>query len=143
MIAKSLFQINTACHICEEPFNDDSEKVVDHDHLTSKFRGAAHNSCNLKYQNPRFIPIFFHDLSGYDAHLFIKNFGENNSDIKLIPNNEEKYISFYKILRYDSGKVDNKGRQIINKIELRFVDSFRFMPSSTDKLSKNLEKKSV
>ena len=73
-------------------------KVRDHDHLTGKYRGAAHSICNLNYQNPRFIPIVFHNLSGYDAHLFIKEFGNDNNSIKLISNNEEKYISFSKMI---------------------------------------------
>jgi hypothetical protein len=140
---KLAFQSSTVCHICEEPFNSDSEKVVDHDHLMGKFRGATHNECNLKYQNPRFIPIFFHNLNNYDSHLFVKHFSEDESEIKLIPNTEEKYISFSKVLRYNSGKVDEKGQPIINKIESGFRDSFRFMPSSLDKLSKNLEKISL
>jgi hypothetical protein len=67
-------------------------KVADHDHLAGRFRGAARSICNLNYRNPIFIPIFFHNLAGYDAHLFIKQFGEDDSDIKLIPNSEEKYI---------------------------------------------------
>ncbi|KAL4083636.1 hypothetical protein QTP88_028952 [Uroleucon formosanum] len=74
--------------------NKNMRKVRDHDHLTGEYRGAAHSICNLNYQNPRFIPIVFHNLSGYDAHLFIKEFGNDNKRIKLIPNNEEKYISF-------------------------------------------------
>ena len=113
-------------------------RVADHDHLTDKFRGAAHSYCNLNYKNPRFIPIFFHNLAGYDAHLFVKQFGEDHENIKLIPDTEEKYISFSKVLRYDS--VDDDGLPIKKTIELRFVDSFRFLSSSLDKLSKNLEK---
>jgi intergrase/recombinase len=42
-------------------------------------------------------------------------------------------------LKYDSGKVNDKGEPIINKIELRFIDSFKFLSSSLKK-SKNLEK---
>ena len=36
------------------------------------------------------------NLSGYDAHLFIKKLGTrfNKNDIKLIAENKEKYISF-------------------------------------------------
>jgi len=45
------------------------DKVRDHCHLTGKFRGAAHNECNLQYRVPRFIPVFFHNVSRYDAHL--------------------------------------------------------------------------
>ena len=78
-------------------------------------------------------------MAGYDAHLFIKQFGEDDGDIKLIPNTEEKYISFSKVLKYDFGQVDDKGLRIINVIELRFIDSFKFLSSSLDKLSKNLK----
>lgn len=57
-------------------------KVCNHDHLTGKYRGAAHSICNLNYQNPKFIPIVCHNLSGYDAQLFIKEFGKDENKIK-------------------------------------------------------------
>ncbi|KAL4135983.1 hypothetical protein QTP88_007557 [Uroleucon formosanum] len=44
--------------------NKNMRKVRNHDHLTGIYRGAAHSICNLNYQNPRFIPIVFHNLSG-------------------------------------------------------------------------------
>ncbi|KAE9521648.1 hypothetical protein AGLY_017944 [Aphis glycines] len=112
-------------------------KVCDHDHLTGEYRGAAHSICNLTYKNPTFIPIVCHNLSGYDAHLFIKQFGNDNNDIKLIPNNEEKYISFSKIIERTKYI---KGEEIKLKTELRFIDSFKFLSSSLDKLTNNLEK---
>ena len=124
----------------EKKNHDLTRKDADHDHLRGKFRGAAHSIRNLNYQNSRLIPIFFHNLAGYDVHLFIKQFSEDNEDTKLIRNTEEKYISFSKILKYNSGEVDNKGLPIINKIELRFIDSFKFLSSLLEKLSKNLEK---
>ena len=49
----------------------------DHFHFTGKYRGAAHNECSLAFKIPKFIPIIFHNLSGYDAHLFIKNLGKS------------------------------------------------------------------
>jgi hypothetical protein len=115
-------------------------KVADHDHLTGQFRGAAHSYCNLTYKNPRFIPILFHYLAGYDTHLFIKQFGEDNENIKLIPNTEEKYISFSKILEYETGELNELGYLITKTVELRFIDSLKFLPSTFDKLSKNLKK---
>ena len=58
------------CHICKKELLDD--KVRDHCHFTGKYRGAAHNRCNLQCKKPRVLPVVFHNLQGYDAHLFIK-----------------------------------------------------------------------
>ena len=73
----------THCHICEEELKDEDvyRKVRDHCHLTGKFRGAAHSICNLKYRLPKFYPVIFHNLSGYDSHLFIKNLGKSQGKI--------------------------------------------------------------
>ena len=81
------------------------DKVRDHCHYTGKYRGPAHNSCNLKYKIPNFIPIVFHNLSKYDAHLFIKELGEtfNKEDIGCIAENKEKYISFYVKIKVQLG----------------------------------------
>ena len=38
------FQSSNICWICEKLFDD--EKVRDHCHITGKFRGAVHWSCN-------------------------------------------------------------------------------------------------
>ena len=80
------------------------DKVRDHYHYTGKYRGAACNKCNLKYKKANFTPVVFHNLSGYDAHLFIKNLGYNQGDINCIANNEEKYISFTKTITVGSYK---------------------------------------
>ena len=69
------------CHICEETINNDDFKVKDHNHFTGEFVGAAHQSCNLKFKEPSFIPVVFHNLSGYDAHLFIKQLGVEEGKI--------------------------------------------------------------
>ena len=72
------------CHICLKEFNDPkNKKVRDHCRYTGLYRRAAHNNCNLKYRTPDYIPIVFHNLSGYDTHLFIKELGRrfNKNDI--------------------------------------------------------------
>lgn len=94
------------CSICIEPFVN--EKVRDHCHLTGKYRGAAHKSCNLNYKIPKFFPVIFHNLSGYDTHLFIKNIGKTKGKINCIPVNEEKYISFTKSIPVDEYKDKSK-----------------------------------
>ena len=91
------FEKETRCWICKGEFDDkdkNKEKVKDHCHYTGRYRGAAHNLCNLNYRKPNFTPVVFHNLSGYDSHLFIKNLGFSEGNINCIPNNEEKYISF-------------------------------------------------
>ena len=109
-------QFNKAsdCWICGEALEND--RVRDHCHYTGRYRGAAHNSCNLKYKKPKNIPVFFHNLSGYDSHLFIKKLAssDNKENIDCIPNNKEKYISFSKTIR--TGHYINKKGEIKDKI---------------------------
>ena len=98
------------------------------------------NSCNLKYKIPDYIPIVFHNLSGYGL-LFIKELGRkfNKDDIGVIAENKEKYISFnVKINVKLAGVKDKDGKVVYKNIRLRFIDSFRFMASSLDKLASNL-----
>ena len=66
----------SSCHICYKPFKEGNRKVRDHCHYGGIYRGAAHSLCNLQYKIPSDIPIVFHNLSGYDAHLFIKGLAD-------------------------------------------------------------------
>lgn len=107
--------------------------VRDHCHLTGQFRGYACNSCNLNAKQSKYIPVFFHNLKGYDAHLLMKYMGhldlngENSRDsrdrkIKVIATNQEKYISFTLMNTY------------------RFVDSCAHIPASLEDLTISLKK---
>lgn len=87
----------TECHICNQLLSGD--KVRDHDHSTSEYRGAAHSFCNLMYKVCPFIPVVFHNLSGYDSHIFIKEFAKYEGSIKIIPKTKEKYLSITKLIR--------------------------------------------
>ena len=129
----------TVCYACKKEFTPDHHKVKDHCHYTGVYSGAAHNTCNLRMKQPKFIPVLFHNLEGYDSHLFVRNLGVSSGDIKCIPKTEEKYISFTKEIEVDEFKgKDGKKRKV--KRELRFLDSFRFMASSLGKLVKGLGK---
>ena len=86
----------------------------------------------MKYKIPDHIPIVFHNLSGYDTHLFIKELGRkfNKDDIGVIAENKEKYISFnVKINVKLAGVKDKDGKEVYKNIQLRFIDSFRFIVS--------------
>ena len=116
------FQCCTECHICNKPIEDEP-KVRDHDHITGLYRGCAHQSCNVNYNFKNYkIPVYFHNLKGFDGHLIIQGLRDMNfSNIKLIAQNFEKYMS-------------------IAFGEFRFLDSFAFMSSSLDTLATNLLK---
>lgn len=126
------------CYVCHQPFTKENNKVRDHNHLTGEFRGAAHWKCNLKIRNPSFVPVFIHNLSKYDAHLFVKALGEVPGKLGIIPQTDETYISMSQNIIVDY-YTDKQGTKKPLLREIRFLDSFRFMASSIDKLSSNLK----
>lgn len=63
---KESLAASTLCHICVGALGED--KVRDNDHLTGRYRGAAHNQCNLDFELPKYVPFVFHNLSWYDTH---------------------------------------------------------------------------
>ncbi|XP_057311370.1 uncharacterized protein LOC130649159 isoform X1 [Hydractinia symbiolongicarpus] len=133
------YENSTNCHICMREFGDDDIKVRDHCHFTGKFRGSAHMGCNLRYKVPNYIPVVFHNLSGYDAHLFIKELAKKYGEggMSVIAENKEKYISFSTDVKV--GEYTNKnGETKDKKIKLRFIDSFRFMSRGLGSLADNL-----
>ena len=116
------FKLASNCSICGKKFEPDDEKVRDHCHFTGKYRGAAHVKCNLDYSFRYFkIPIFFHNLKNYDAHLIIAKANElnielnQNKRIDVIAQNSEKFITF-------------------SFGACQFKDSFAFLTASLDKL---------
>ena len=131
------FESAKYCHICKNRYSEEDICVRDHCHITGNYRGSAHQDCNLKLRlSPTNIqiPVFFHNLRGYDSHFIMQQIGEIakkhvyknkkgeecQMDINCIPNNMEKYMAF-----------------MLGK-HLLFLDSFQFMSSSLDNLTKNL-----
>ena len=127
------------CHICFKQFGDSKKgpKVSDHCHYTVRYRGPAHRNCNLMYRIPSYILVVFHNLSGYNDHLFIKELGKNSRDMEGIAKNKEDYISFSVEVAVDK-YVDKESNEKEKLIELRFNDSFKFVASSLDSLTRNL-----
>ena len=128
------------CWICGEYLAND--RVRDHCHFTGRYRGPAHNSCNLKYRKPKSISVFFHNLSGYDSHLFIKKIGcsiNKKENLKCIPYNEEKYLTFTKTIITGQYK-NKKGEDKDKTFDIVFKDSLKFMSSSLGALVNNLPK---
>ena len=125
------------CYICKKEFNKSDKKhhkVRDHCHYTGKYRGPAHNICNLRYKMPKEIPIVLHNGSTYDYHFIIKELvKEFESNFECLGENTEKYITFSEPIKK---KIENKDIEITDKI--KFIDSFRFMAISLSKLVDNL-----
>ena len=89
------FQSSNTCWICEKLIDNDDEKVRDHCHVTGKFRGAVHWSCNINVQLTKKVPAIFHNLRGYDSHLIFDELKNFNVKIDVIPNRLEKYMAFF------------------------------------------------
>ena len=134
------------CYICKKEFitsdmiesssleGNKHYKVRDHCHYTGKYRGAAHNICNLRYKIPKDIPIIFHNGSTYDYHFIIRELvKEFEGNFECLGEDTEKYITFSVPIKK---RIENKDIEINYKI--KFVDSFRFMATSLSKLIDNL-----
>lgn len=93
-------------------------KVRDHCHDTGVFRGASHQSCNVRYNNKPStlkMPFFFHNLQGYDEHLLIRALKKRHAKIRIIPTNIEKFL-------------------VIQIGRVMFLDSFQFTLAGLDSL---------
>ena len=127
------------CYICKKGFSsddDDNEKYYkarDLCHYTGKYRGAAHDICNLRYKKPKEISAVFHNGSTYDYHFIIKGLAkEFEGQFECLGENTEKYITFSVPIKKG---LDN-GKSI--KYKIKFIDSFRFISSSLSNLVDNL-----
>ena len=133
---KYLSPMTINCCICGDSITP-SERVVHHCHLTGKVFGVAHFSCNLKGRSINYLPIFFHNLSRYDAHHIIKNLTLLSGEKSAISRTDETYISFSVSVTIGFYYTkDHKNATMT--INLRFLDSFQFMSQSLES-SENIE----
>ena len=119
---KGSFENNNHCRFCKNEKTDN--KVRDHCHLTRKYRGSAHSECNInvKQSQSNFVSVILHDFFKYDCHLFFKSLVDEKKDkiiFKIIPKTNEEQIS----VTYGC---------------IKYVDSYRLLSSSLDKLVETL-----
>ena len=65
---EQLFQQSNSCWICKKLIGNDDETVIDHYHITGKFRGSAHCNCNINFQLTKKVPAIFYNLRSYNSH---------------------------------------------------------------------------
>ena len=106
-----------ACHICKKRFPTNDNNKIDHCHYTGKYRGAAHDICNLRYEIPKEIPVVFHNGSTYDYHFIIKELAEEfEEEFECLGENTEKYITFSVPIK----------KEITKKIRMEMIKSQKY-----------------
>ena len=113
---KNNFNQATLARFGENRIDQEDEKVRDHCHVTGKFRGVAHWDFTINLRLTKKFPVIFHNLRGYDSHLYFLELNKFDVKIDVISNGLEKYIAF------------------CLKKNLVFIDSMQFISSSLDKL---------
>ena len=88
------FRSRGTCWICEKLIDDEQGK--EHCHITGKYGGAAHWSCNINLKLTKNVVMIFHNLKGYDSHLTVNEIGKFNVKVDVIPNGLEEYMAFTK-----------------------------------------------
>ena len=111
---KEIFQTSNIYWIWDNLFDVGDNKIRDHCHVTGKYRGSSHWSCNINVKLTKKIPVIFHNLKGYESHLIMQKIGKFNVKVNVIPNGLEKYMAF--TINYN----------------LVFIGSMQFMNSCID-----------
>ena len=114
---KLYHETNNTCHICSKICIN---KVRDHCHETGKYRGPACKICNLRYKQQNFIPVIFHNGSGYDFNLLYSEFFKQNNDRRTV----------------DSIPLDAGKSKMFSIGCLKFLDSYNFVAMPLDQMAK-------
>ena len=117
------YRSDNICGFSEK--NIESDKVRDDCHLTSKYRGPAHSKCNfiVTQEQMNFLPFIFQSFSNYDCHMFFKIIIDKKNDkvkLDIIPKTNDEYI-------------------LVTIGCIKFIDKYRFLSDSLDKLVKTLD----
>ena len=114
---KLYHETNNICHICSKTCNN---KVRDHCHQTGKYSGSACKICNLRYKEQNFIPVLFHNGSGYDLSLVYSELFKQNNDKRKVDN-----------IPLAAGK-----SKMFSIGCLKFLDSYNFLAMPLDQMEK-------
>ena len=138
----------TKCYLCQKQFNEieeTSRKHADHCHITGEYRGPACQYCNMNNLSLKGIelPVFFHNLKGYDMHHIIKEVQDRKVDV-IGTSKEKLFTAKVHLLKEEDDGGEDIGKQFdISKLNYQFKESLAFMSSTLATLASNLEKKDL
>ena len=110
-------ETNNTCHISSESCIN---KVRDHCEETGKYRGPACRICNLRYKQQNFIPVIFHNGSGYEIKILYSELFKQNNDKRKVDN-----------IPLAAGK-----SKMFSIGCLKFLDSYNFLAMPLDQMAK-------
>ncbi|XP_072153271.1 uncharacterized protein [Bemisia tabaci] len=133
---RATFEAENRCGHCEVDFSQPGiVKVRDHDHqkraggkTRSNYRKALCSNCNLIFRHEKCVRVVLHNGSRYDFHEVVLALNKYPHRVEIIPHTEENYISMTVHLG--------------NRFSIKFIDSFRFLPASLDKLVQTIPRES-
>lgn len=129
------FQKGTICHICGDKLtvvkSKKNIKVRDHDHMTGKYLGCAHDICNLRRKKFDYLPMYAHNFCGYDSHHILKNVDVNR--VKDYNKNGELEPVAISGIPYNSEKIRS-----LKVGKLEFLDSYSFLQGSLAQMTDTL-----
>ena len=126
------------CWICNDSFDDNekqSSNDLGHCHYSGQFCGWAREKCNRTQRNVIFTPVVAHKKQNSDLHhtcLALQSC-EPTTTLILIPSTGEKYFSMNFGVLVETITLDD-GEMIKKYENLRFIDLFKMMNSSLEKL---------
>ena len=120
------------------------KKIGWSDSSLSSFRpvfGVAYSKCNLRARTTNFLPVFFHNLSRYDAHLILKHLNlKVGEELSAIAETDGTHISFS--INIPACTHKKQSGQLVKLYQsLRFLDSYQFVSQSLENLVKTLKKR--
>ena len=130
---------NVSCCLCGMDV-EKTARVIHHCHLSGTIFGVAHSKCNLRARTTNFLPVFFHNLSRYDAHHILKHLKlKVGEELSAIAKTDQIYISFS--INIPVGTYKKQSGQLVKLYQsLRFLDSYQFVSQSLENLAKTLKK---
>ena len=112
------------CHICKLLIQLSDKAVKDHCQFSGKFRGYAHNDCNLKYCLKNIcVKVVSHNFRGYDKSILLQM--KYFSEVECIPLMENSVT-----LSWNSS-IDG------DHVKFQFIDSFMHLSQPLEVLIQN------